>query len=588
MKPLLRLAAGLALAVLAGALPHLAGPLGIGFSGATYTSSTVTRAVVQAAADWTPPTVTMTDPGSGLTGTVTLSASAADNVAVASVRIQVSPSGSGSWTTLCTATSAPWQCTWNTTTVADGAYDVRAIATDTSGYTAVSGITVQVVNTLRVVLTNPGDNLSGTVTLTARVYNAPLGASLKFGIDYATSGTSSWKPVCSGLLTTTISCSWTTPTTDSYDLRATAVVGTQSYTDTVTDVLVDNTPPTVAVTSPGSTVSGVVTVATTAADADSGISTVTVQSSPAGKGTWTNLCTASSAPYSCRWDTTTVTGGKYDLRAIATDYAGNTTTSSTVTVTVDNTVNSVSLDDPGAWLSGTVTLTANAASTNGVASVQLQQRVTGTSTFSTICTATVAPYSCPWSTTALPSGSYDLRALLTDGRGNQLASAVVTTTVDNSPLKAFDVQASNGSSIVGRIQPGDVLQLTWTGLVDPTTVVAGWNGTGRAVTVQLTDNGSNDTLSFPGSNLGTIALGQNYVKKGKSVTFASTMVAGTTAGGSRSLVTITLGAQTGGGTMTAPAAGTMVWTPSTAVRSQAGVACSTTPATESGTADKDF
>lgn len=585
MKPALRVLTGLALAALVCTLPHLAG-----FSGATLTSATTRRATVTAAADWTPPTVSVTDPGGTVSGAVTIAATATDNVAVQSVRIQVAASGTGAWTDLCTDTTSPWSCSW-ATGVADGNYELRAIATDTSGYTTTSAVVgTQVVNTLRVVLTDPGDNLRGTVPVSARVFNAPLNASLQLEIDYATAGTGKWTPICSTLVLTSLSCSWSTPVTGSYDVRAYAVVAGKPYTDTVSDVLVDNTAPTVSIANPGSTLSGVVTVTANASDADSGVASVTLRSAPAGSGTWTTLCTAAVAPWSCRWDTTTVVGGRYDVQAVAADVAGNTTTSSTVTVTVDNTVNSVSLDNPGAYVSGTVTLSGNAASTNGVASVQLQQRVTGTSTFVTICTTSAAPYTCSWNTTPLANGSYDLRALLTDKKGNALASAVLTTTVDNSPLKAFDVQASNGSTIPGRLQTDDVLQLSYSATIQTPTVASGWDGTARAVTVRLTDNGTNDALSFTGANLGTVALSQNYVKKAKTVTFAGSMLSGTTttAGVTRSVITITLGAQTGGGTVTAPAAGTMTWTPAPSVLSTAGVACSTTPATESGTSDKDF
>ncbi|HEY6934438.1 MAG TPA: Ig-like domain-containing protein [Marmoricola sp.] len=590
MKLLLRLLTAVAAALVACTSVHLLGS-GVGFSGATWVSSTSSRATVSAARDWTPPTVSLSDPGPGISGTVTLAAAASDNVAVHDVRFQYSVSGSGAWTGLCTVTAAPYTCSWNTTAVADGAYDLRAVATDTSGYTASSVASTQVVNTLRVVLTNPGDLLHGATTVSARIYNTPLSLLTTFEIDSAPAGGTKWTPICASVLASTLSCSWNTPATGSYDVRAYAVVNGTSYTDTATDVLVDNTAPTVSLTNPGSTLSGVVTLATTATDADSGLVSVEVQYARAGTSTWTDVCTATAAPWSCRWNTTTVAGGSYDLRAIAVDNAGNSATSALVRgITVDNTVNSVSLNDPGAYLSGAVVLTANAASTNGVGSVQVQQRPAGSTTYTTICTTGTSPYGCTWDTTKVANGAYELRAFLTDAKGNTLASAVVSTTVDNSPLRAVDVQTTNGGSIVGRVQPGDTVQLTWSTTVQTTSVASGWDGSSRSITVQLSDNGMNDTLGFPGTNLGTLALGQNYVKKAKTVTFAATTTAATvTASGvQRSVVTVTLGAQTGGGTVTAPGAATIVWTPSSLLTSLAGVACSTSPATESGTTDKDF
>ena len=75
------------------------------------------------------------------------------------------------------------------------------------------------------------------------------------------------------------------------------------------------------------------------------------------------------------WNTTTVTNGTHTLTAVARDAAGNITTSTGRTVTVNNadtTAPTVSVTDPasGATVSGTVTLTANATDNVGVTSVQ--------------------------------------------------------------------------------------------------------------------------------------------------------------------------------------------------------------------------
>src|SRR5689334_2494496 len=81
-------------------------------SGASYTSrSTSPGNRVSAAADWTGPSVALTNPGSPLKGTVALSATASDAIGtVSSVRIQSSPAGSGTWTDICTDTTSPFGC----------------------------------------------------------------------------------------------------------------------------------------------------------------------------------------------------------------------------------------------------------------------------------------------------------------------------------------------------------------------------------------------------------------------------------------------------------------------------------------------
>src|SRR5206468_3170616 len=85
----------------------------------------------------------------------------------------------------------------------------------------------------------------------------------------------------------------------------------------------DTTSPTVTVSSPANaaTVSGTVTITAAASD-NVGVSSVTI----AAAGT--TLCTATLAPYSCAWNTTTVANGNYTITATARDAAGNSNTSS--------------------------------------------------------------------------------------------------------------------------------------------------------------------------------------------------------------------------------------------------------------------
>ena len=63
------------------------------------------------------------------------------------------------------------------------------------------------------------------------------------------------------------------------------------------------------------------------------------QRSPAGAGSWTNVGSAdTTSPYSVSFDTTTVSDGLYDFRAVATDGAGNTANSATISNRrIDNT-----------------------------------------------------------------------------------------------------------------------------------------------------------------------------------------------------------------------------------------------------------
>ncbi len=95
---------------------------------------------------------------------------------------------------------------------------------------------------------------------------------------------------------------------------------------------VDNVAPSVTMSDPGSPVTGTITLQTSAAsDTDSYVSQVQFQRSPAGAGSWTNVGSPdTTSPYSVSFDTSTVSDGLYDFRAVATDGAGNTGNSATI------------------------------------------------------------------------------------------------------------------------------------------------------------------------------------------------------------------------------------------------------------------
>src|SRR5207237_252613 len=94
--------------------------------------------------DTTPPTVSITAPANGATvsATVTVSASASDNVGVAGVQFQLDGANLGA-----VVTSAPYQISWNTITVANGSHSLTAKARDAAGNSITSAaVTVTVSN----------------------------------------------------------------------------------------------------------------------------------------------------------------------------------------------------------------------------------------------------------------------------------------------------------------------------------------------------------------------------------------------------------------------------------------------------------
>ena len=588
--------------LLAIALTAMAVGISVTQSSTTFTSQTANTASINAMADWAPPTVSLADPGTVAQGAVTISASASDDRSgVANVLIEYAVADSNNWVTMCAAdTTAPYSCTWNTGAIGDGFYDLRATATDVAGYSAVSDIiTTRVVNTANAVLTSPGDNLRGAVSLQAKLYNAPASTTLSIQVKKSVNPT--WGDItgCTTSASTTLSCSWgTSGLTDFYDLRAIAIVGTTTYTDVATDIQVDNTPPTVTMTTPGSPLSGVVTLASTPADADAGVAQVQYSYAPNGTGSWVPACTATSAPYSCSFNTVALIDGTYSFRAISTDAAGNVSIASAVnSIVVDNTVASVSVVNPGSLLSGIATINVNANSSNGVSSVRIQRAVTGSSTYTDICTDSVTPYACAWDTKTATDGTYGLRAVMTQGNGVVLTSTVVTTEINNSPVKGVDVQTINGGTASGQLESGDKIIFTYSRQVDPATISAGWNGTAKTVTARIKDGqlvgGSSkaDQFSVDSVNLGVVNLNTDFVKRNKNVTLTSTMTIATQLvnGANRSVITIALNTSpTAGDISSKAAAAAMTWAPSASAKDLVGVACSTAIVTESGSLDKDF
>ena len=581
-----------------------------GFSSATFTARTSATATVRAAVDWTPPTVSVVSPGSAVKGTATIAVTAADGeTGIASVTLEQLAPGASDWATICTDTVAPWSCAWATGAagVVDGQYSLRARATDHSGYEATSdSVRTTVANNILVVLTSPGDVVRGTVALPTSVHNAPVTHTVR--VEYAAAGTTTWKTICTGL-TSPYGCSWNTsahPAGD-YDLRSVLTAGTtQTSSVTVEAVTVDNVPPSVTMVDPGTPLSGTRTFAATPADADSGVAAVVIQHQRSGTATWQDLCTMSDEPWSCRVATSVLLDGTYAFRAVATDVAGNQTTSATVANrVVDNTVSSITVDVPST-LNGSVTVTAAAGSTAGVTSVRIQVAPTGTSAWTDLCTDTTSPFACTWDTTTVADGLHDVRGILLDAKGQTLTSAVVASQlVDNAPLRGADVQSANGGASVGRADSGDTLTLTYTSQVDLTKVTAGWSGDGKPVLVRLRDGatlgrtGTDDTVDvqLPGNsavNVGSVNLRRDYVKAGKSMQFNATMTAGTvttSTGVIRTTITLRLGAVVGSGNSalrTSSTSGAMIWNPSAAVTDLQGHPCSTTPVTETGASDRDL
>jgi hypothetical protein len=141
-----------------------------------------------------------------------------------------------------------------------------------------------------------------------------------------------------------------------FDVRATDSSANTDATPAGASWTIDATAPSASLADPGSPVRGTISLSPSADDGTgSGVATLVVQRSPAGAGTWTTIGTS--------WNTSSVADGTYDLRARATDNAGNAANSALRTVTVDNTAPTVSSSAPadGSLVPDAGTLTIGAS-----------------------------------------------------------------------------------------------------------------------------------------------------------------------------------------------------------------------------------
>ena len=190
----------------------------------------------------------------------------------------------------------------------------------------------------------------------------------------------------------------------------------------------DTIKPVVTLTSPanGDTVTGIITVTANATDNNI---VASVQLLVNGIVTATD----NAAPYTFSWNASSLSGTQ-TLAVKATDGAGNSATTSPVTVFVVKAVPDtikpvVALTSPanGDSLTGIVTVTATASDNKSVASVQLL--VNGVA----VAIDNTSPYTFTWNATTL-SGAQILTVKATDAAGNSTTTSPITVFVKPFPV----------------------------------------------------------------------------------------------------------------------------------------------------------
>ena len=295
--------------------------------------------------DTTPPTVSASE--SGTSGTITLSATASDNVGVSKVEFYVDN------VLKATDTASPYSTTLDSTTLANGSHSLVAKAYDAAGNVSTSGTVAFSVSNSTSDTTPPTVSVSesgtsGTVTLSATASDNVGVSKVEFYVDNVLKATDTASPYSSTLDSTTLPNGSHNLVAKAYD--AAGNIGTSSTVAfSVSNSTTDTTPPTVSASESGT--SGTITLSATASD-NVGVSKVEFYVDNVLKATDT------ASPYSSTLDSTTLANGSHNLVAKAYDAAGNVGTSSTVAFSVSNTITATELITNGGFESGSTGWTA--------------------------------------------------------------------------------------------------------------------------------------------------------------------------------------------------------------------------------------
>lgn len=309
--------------------------------GLQFSSNPITVTVNNAPPpDTTPPTVSITSPANGATvqGTLTVAASAADNVGVVGVQFFADGAALGA-----EDTSAPYSVSVGTSASDNGTHTLTAVARDAAGNrTTSAAITITIANgpppdttppTVSVTSPGSGTTVSATISVTANASDNVGVVGVQFRLDGVNGGSEDTSAPYS------VSWDTTTASNGSHTIAAVArdAAGNVTTSAPVTVTVSngpppDTIPPSVSITSPagGATVKGTVSVSANASD-NVGVAGVQFF----GDGT-PLAAEVTTAPYSISVDTTQSSDGSHNITAVARDAAGNVTTSAPVTVTVSN------------------------------------------------------------------------------------------------------------------------------------------------------------------------------------------------------------------------------------------------------------
>ena len=435
-------------------------------------STSATATTQTAPSDTTPPTVAMTAPttGSTVTGTLSVSANASDNVGVAGVRFFLDGVDITS-----EDTTAPYGVSWATTTATNGTHTLTARARDAAGNaTTSSPVTVTVSNTTPppagIVAGYAFDDGTGTSAvdvsghgITGTLTNGPTWGAGRYGGAIVLDGVDDYvdlgNPVALRLTGSMTVSAWIN--SSAFPADDAAVVSKRGSVGFQLDTTIDAGPRTVGFKLTSSTGADMIRYGATALQTntwyhvagvyDAAAATMTVYvdghlDNGAQIGTVTssqqdspqNVLIGRRANggylFSGRVDDVRIYDRALSLAEIQADMAKGLGPASG-----DATPPSVSITAPagGAQVADIVNVTADAADDVGVQGVQFY--VDGVATGAEDSTA---PYGLAWDTRAAQNGAHTLTARARDAAGNSTLSAGVAVNVANANFFQNEVLAT--------------------------------------------------------------------------------------------------------------------------------------------------
>lgn len=282
--------------------------------------------------DTQPPTASVTAPSAGATvsGAVTVTAVATDNIGVTGVQFKLDGANLGG-----IDTTSPYSVSWDTTAAPNGAHTITAVASDAAANSTTAtpvGVTVD---------NNVADTTPPVISALAASTITRNGAIITWTTNEASTSQADYGPTTAYGSSTPLD----PPRVTAHSINITGLASDTEYHVRVrsadaagnTATSGNLTLRTVGlfgcnITAPanGATVSATVTLTAATLNAVGG---ATVQFTVDGVNVG---APDGTAPYSVTWDSSTAAAGPHTVAAVATDGSGATINASPVTVTVDN------------------------------------------------------------------------------------------------------------------------------------------------------------------------------------------------------------------------------------------------------------